>query len=468
MEKWPKLVLPQSLSENNLSGQVIEISGQNDIKPSLAVINDLEMVMFTNHTHYEDDSHFSKEQNEKNRLTKLMHTVMYRTEDGGKTWECCGHMDFHGSYEASATVIDGVIYVQSHEFPHLNADHDRVIARIFCSENKGRSWYETRVDPVYLGTSENSSMCLDRNFIKLKDGSVAGFVSVNDSGHGYTVRLTSTDHGRTWRQDPVTERGVYTSASSLAPLLEAFFFRTPKTGRLMAISRVVWSQFTTEQRRQIPHAVGQNQKADIDSLTGMLLLESKDEGLSWAPVRGLGYLGMMYPSLVYLNDRDFILSYTVRSNTTATPYPHMGLQAVLGKELPDGTFAFDFEHDIIVIDDRTPDYSENGSAYGLTAMLSDGSFITPYSYRINLPALDQALQNGAVDDEELFLRYYARTTLRRDHGISPEFYRGASYDLRRHLLTIMAEERLESYCKTEVLKWQLIFEKNKEITEEVG
>lgn len=455
MEKWPKLVLPQKLNESNLSGQVIKISGEDDIKPSLAVINDREMVMFTNHTHYEDDSHFSKEQDEKNRLTKLMHTVMYRTEDGGQTWQCCGHMPFHDSYEASATVIDGVIYVQSHEFPHLNADHDVIIDRIFCSEDKGHSWYETRVDQTYLGTSPKATMCLDRNFVKLKDGSVAGFVSVNDSGHGYTVRLTTRDHGRTWKQDLVEERGVYTSATALTPLLEAFFFRTPKTGRLMAVSRVVWSQFTKEQRQQIPHAVGQDQEADIDAITGMLLLESKDEGLSWDPVRGLGYLGMMYPSMVYLNDEDFVFSYTVRTNTTAAPYPHMGLQAILGKELPDGTFEFDFDHDIIIIDDRTPDYSENGSAYGHTYMLSDGSFITPYSYRINAPVLDELLRAGALDDEEVFLRYFTKTTLKRDHGITLECYRNASYDLRRHLLTIMAAERLESWCKTEVLKWKL-------------
>ncbi len=455
MEKWPKLIFPTKLSEKDLSGKVIKIAGDDDIKPSIAVINDREMIMFTHHFHPEYGSHYSLEQDQKNRYSKMTHTIMYRTEDGGETWQCCGHMPFHDGVEASATVIDGVIYVQTHEFANIYADHDVIIDRIFCSEDKGYSWYETRIDQAYLGTKPKATMCPDRNFIKLKDGSVAVFVSVNNEGDAYTVRMTTTDHGRTWDQVRIVERGVYTPDYPLNPLLEAFFFRTPKTKRLMAVSRVVWSKFTPEQLRQIPHSVGQDKDPDIDALTGMLLLESKDEGLSWDPVRGLGYLGMMYPSLVYTSDEEFVFSYTVRSNTTRTPYPHMGLQAVLGRELPDGSFEFDFEHDVIVIDDRTPDYSENGSAYGSTEILSDGSFITPYSYRVNTPNFDKILRDGGVNDEEVFKHYLAKTRMIRDHGITLECYRNASYDLRRHLLTLMAGDRLDSYCLTEVLKWKL-------------
>lgn len=454
MDRWPKLLFPKELQEGSVSGEVISIAGDDDIKPSLAVINDRDMILFTNHAHREYDSHFSDEQ-KKYMLAMLLHTVMYRTEDGGNTWKCCGHMPFHCGYEASATVIGGVVYVQTHEFSNLCEDHKNLIARIFCSEDKGDTWYETRVDSAFLGVSANASMCLDRNFIQLKDGSVAGFVTVKDSGRGFTVRLTTTDHGRTWKQDRVEERGVYAADNLLTPLLEAFFFRTPKTGRLMAVSRVVWSQFTAEQIQQIPNAVSQDKHADIDTLTGLLLLESKDEGLSWDPVQGLGYLCMMYPSVVYLNEENFVFTYTIRSNTTDAPYPHMGLQAVLGKERSNGSFEIDFNHDIIVIDDRTPDYAENGSAFGITNRLSDGSFITPYSYRVNTPAFDEILKGDALNNKEAFLRYYEKTKLRRYYGAFLERFDSSSYDLRRHMLNSIAEERLESYCKTEMLKWKL-------------
>lgn len=456
MEKWPKLVFPKELNSNSVVGEVFKIDGDDDIKPSLVAFNEKEMVMFTNHLHREYPSHFSKAQIQKNRLGRIQHTVMYRTEDGGKSWECCGHVPFHDGYEASATVIDGVIYVQTHEFPNLFSDHDNLISRVFCSEDKGHSWYETRVDNEFLGVSDGAYINLNRNFIRLSDGSIAGFVTVYRDGPGYTIRMTTMDHGRTWKKDRVMEYGVYSEDCNLAPLVEAFFFRTPKSNRLLAISRVVWSQLSEEQIQQIPHAVPQGNNADIDSFTGMLLLESKDEGLSWYPVRGLGYLCMMYPSVAFLNEEDFLLTYTLRSNTVECPYPHMGMQAILGKELPDGSFNLDFNHDIIVIDDRTPDYSENGGSFGTTSLLPDGSFITPYSYRINVPVLDEKMRESAFNDENVFMSYYQKTKVKRDHIPTIDHYREASFDLRRHQFTLLAEERMESFCQTEVLKWKLV------------
>jgi len=454
METWPKLVNPKRLSSRNLTGKVIDISGSDDIKPSIGMLNDKEMVMFTHHNHYEYETHLSKEQIDKERLTEIIHTVMYRTEDGGETWECCGHMPFHDGYEASATVIDGVIYVQDHEFYNIFADHDNVIARIFCSEDKGRTWSETRIDSAFLNITEPANFCLDRNFISLSDNSVAGFIQVRESDRGYTMRITTKDKGKSWSISPVIERICCVPGCTRATLCEAFFFRTPKTNRLMAVSRVDWSRFTKKQLLQIPNAVIQDSQADIDSIDGLMLLESKDEGLTWDPVRGLGYQGMMYPSVLYLNEQDLLLTYTKRTATTVSPYPHMGVQAILGKELEDGSFEFDFEHDIVVIDDRTPDYSENGGGFGITQMLSDGSFITPYSYRVNDATLDNLFSTGEFDSYDLFMRYYKKTRQRYKCPTECHFTNG-SFDLRRHLISCFAYEKMETWLKSEVLKWKL-------------
>lgn len=460
MEKWPKLIFPDKLKECNVIGNVIPLPGDRDNKPSLAILNDRQMLAFTHHEHFESATHLNSVQNQTNRMAEVIHTVMYRTEDGGETWECCGHMPFHDGYEATPTVIDGVIYLQTHEFGNLFSDHDVTIGHFFCSEDKGRTWYDTKIDPAFIGTAEDVHFCPDRNFIQLRDGSVAAFIWVSDPRGGHSVRLTTQDHGRTWKQDGVNEGMTYVPADTRAILCESFFFRTPKTGRLMAISRVEWARIPIEMRLQIPYAITQELRAGIDSADGMLLLESEDEGLSWKPVRGLGYLGTMYPSVVYTDDENLILTYTKRTNTTESPYPHMGVQAVLGKELPDGSFEFDFEHDILVIDDRTPDYSENGSGYGITHILSDGSFITPYSYRINIPVLDEILRTGGVNDEEVFLHYYRPSNRKRDSGLEDEeytiqYFRQAHYDIRRHLVTKFAVEKGESFLKSEVLKWKL-------------
>ena len=138
----------------------------------------------------------------------------------------------------------------------------------------------------------------------------------------------------------------------------------------------------------------------------------------------------------------------------------MGVQAILGKELPDGSFQFDFDRDIIVIDDRTPDYSENGAGYGTTYRLSDGSFITPYSYRVNAPVLDKILRERAFDNDEMFLSYYINSKQKRDKGLDDEEhvldrYHAAPYDLRRHLISEFATERGETLLKSQVLKWKL-------------
>ncbi|MBQ4641138.1 MAG: exo-alpha-sialidase [Oscillospiraceae bacterium] len=459
MNKWPKLMFPQNLTEDNFSGEVFNIPGDYDEKPGLAIFNDKEMVVFTHHSHYEYPSHYTTKQLLRHCMSQVIHTVMYRTEDGGETWECRGHMPFHWGYEASPTVIDGVLYVQTHEFPNTENDNIVTMARIYCSEDKGETWHETLLNPAYFGVPEDTELFMDRNFIKLQDGSVAAFITSRSPKEGYTMRLTTRDHGKTWSYDRVTERVERVPGCVRPPLVEAFFFRTPKTNRLMAVSRVMWAQMTQAQKDKIPYSVKQDREAGIDSHDGILLMESKDEGLSWDPVRGLGHLSMMYPSVAYINDSDFVFTYTLRTNTSDAPYAHMGVQAILGKELPDGSFVFDFAKDILVIDDRTPDHSENGAGYGITHRLSDGSFITPYSYRVNLPVLDNILKERIFTDE-VFLSYYTNSKQKRDKGLAdPEYainaYRTASYDLQRHLTSEFATERGETLLKSQVLKWKL-------------
>jgi hypothetical protein len=53
---------------------------------------------------------------------------------------------------------------------------------------------------------------------------------------------------------------------------------------------------------------------------------------------------------------------------------------VLGKEVPDG-FRFDFEHDRLVIDQKTPVGSPSGGGFGPTVQLDDGTLVTSYSWR---------------------------------------------------------------------------------------
>jgi hypothetical protein len=56
------------------------------------------------------------------------------------------------------------------------------------------------------------------------------------------------------------------------------------------------------------------------------------------------------------------------------------VRAVLGVETDDG-FEFDFVHDRIMLDTRTPVGKFQGGGFGPTVQLGDGTLVTSYSYR---------------------------------------------------------------------------------------
>jgi hypothetical protein len=60
--------------------------------------------------------------------------------------------------------------------------------------------------------------------------------------------------------------------------------------------------------------------------------------------------------------------------------PPLGVRAVPSVETHDG-FKFDFAHDRNMLDTRTPIGKDQGSGFGPTVQLKDGTLVTSYSYR---------------------------------------------------------------------------------------
>lgn len=56
------------------------------------------------------------------------------------------------------------------------------------------------------------------------------------------------------------------------------------------------------------------------------------------------------------------------------------VRAILGNETDDG-FEFDFAHDRLMLDTRTPIDKPQGDGCGPTVQLDDGTLVTSYSYR---------------------------------------------------------------------------------------
>ena len=120
-------------------------------------------------------------------------------------------------------------------------------------------------------------------------------------------------------------------------------------------------------------------KGTGDQLQRMTLHASIDLGRTWKFVRNFGYYDEMYPSILVLRDGRLLLTFTVR--TAVSPrVPPLGVHAVLGRETEDG-LEFDFEHDRILLDTKTPASQRSGGGYGPTIQLADDSLLTAYSHQ---------------------------------------------------------------------------------------
>lgn len=107
----------------------------------------------------------------------------------------------------------------------------------------------------------------------------------------------------------------------------------------------------------------------------MVLYSSVNLGRTWQVVGPIGAAGTHYPAVLRLQDGRLLLTYTVRSLR-----PPLGLRAVPGVERDDG-FEFDFEHDLIMLDTKTPSGLPSGGGFGNTVQLADRTLVSTYSYR---------------------------------------------------------------------------------------
>ncbi len=51
-------------------------------------------------------------------------------------------------------------------------------------------------------------------------------------------------------------------------------------------------------------------KTSVDHFDGEILFESKDGGISWTPLRAVGFPALMYPGVVRLPDGRLLVNYT--------------------------------------------------------------------------------------------------------------------------------------------------------------
>ena len=115
-------------------------------------------------------------------------------------------------------------------------------------------------------------------------------------------------------------------------------------------------------------------KAGNDQADHFILFSSSDGAKTFDRIRDFGDYGEMYMSILRLQDKRLLLTFTVRDLK-----PPLGVRAVPGVETDDG-FEFDFACDRIMLDTKTGSRYQGGG-FGPTVQLDDDTLVTSCSYR---------------------------------------------------------------------------------------
>jgi hypothetical protein len=406
MENYSMKVANNKELPEIIDASITRLEGIYNFKPHIGLLPDGELIMFVTHAHSEERITAHSAKNSPRALNS--HVVLYRSYDGGSTWSWGRHVrEMVGGHEPSVSIIDGIVFVLCHfqgdgGFPDSFAERDYPYSMIFRSSDGGETFQKQFIDRDFTKSNFEERLYISRNVIKLSDDTLF-FGIVAGKRH---ISCYSKDLGITWECREASVPGCHYKGMARSFYTEALFFQT-NSNRLMMMSRVDYDYSVFE--NPLPFLPDGGGGTKLDNYDGEVLFESTDFGLTWKPLRALGFPSLMYPSIVNLSEGRMLFTYTVREippKGTGCIHPKVGVQAILIKETENGIIDFDFENDVIIIDDSTPDSMRNAGCFGNTLELPDGSFITPFSYPVIDSEILKLADNKEYMKEEVF-DYYA-------------------------------------------------------------
>ena len=297
--------------------------------------------------------------------------MLSRSSDGGRTWSTPENISESNQLLGREPYLNmhssGVVLITVHFLPQeaRNDNRGRTLSFVHRSEDNGKSWTMQEAMP----DGEPQASCTSRNICELQDGSLIFGVSAAEPGEDYVWR--SFDAGKTWTNKIKAKFFGIKDNYPYALFGEAVFRQVP-SGKWYVINRIDSHYVPALEGTATPEGTS-------DHNDRLLLYSSTDEGASWQFVRDFGDYGQMYPHLIKLRDGRLLLTFTQRESYGANR-PPLGLRALVGSE-NDDDLSFDFSHQAIYIEAKTPLGQDSGGGFGNTVQLDDGTLASAYSYR---------------------------------------------------------------------------------------
>lgn len=327
----------------------IPLGEPDDYKPCVARMPDGELLLTAFHQHKRED----------NKV--LEQTLLFRSRDGGKSWSPPEKLDLLGREPYLTVLPDGTVFITG----HLLANDQRNRWGYTCgflhrSTDRGKTWDSIRIESEAIkpGSGNHST----RNVLRLSDGTLVVGVDY-DGGGGPYLLWRSNDGGKTW--DKTTKCEPEDFASKYGFFGGETWLWQARTGKIWALVRVDSNELPIKDRPI---------KAGNDQSDHFILFSSADGGKTFDRIRDFGDYGEMYMSLLRLQNKRLLLTFTVRDLK-----PPLGVRAILGIETEDG-FEFDFDQERIMLDTKTGSRYQGGG-FGPTVQLDDATLVTSYSFR---------------------------------------------------------------------------------------
>ena len=339
----------KSLTTDKLVSERVPLGEADDYKPCIAQLPSGELLLTAFHQHKRDG----------NKV--LEQTLLFRSPDGGRTWTGPQPLDLLGREPYLTVLKNGTVFITGHLLANdVRNEWGYTTGFLHRSTDGGRTWQSTRVESEQI--KPKASNHTTRNVLELSDGSLLLGVDYDGGGGPYFV-WRSTDDGQTWDKSQMCEPRDFKSQ---------YGFFGGETWLWQARSGKVWALVRADSN-ELP-IKDRPIKAGNDQADHFILFSSADRGKSFDRIRDIGDYGEMYLSLLRLQDKRLLLTFTVRDLK-----PPLGVRAILGTETEDG-FEFDFAHDRIMLDTKTGSRFQGGG-FGPTVQLADGTLVTSYSYR---------------------------------------------------------------------------------------